>query len=296
MLFVIRVVDLGRGRNVLNVRWFVVTWDWAPDAGALLPGGGSPGVENLGTSTFLRMMWTKKSYWLAFIKRASCSSFCKFSSKLFCVILDACVSFSLCAKLKNLGNFTDNTRRKFDLHTRCCLPYHRVVRVAQVSSTHWPAEVSDRVLQMSRYSKTERTQARWDNPQSAQPRQLEIQPGIWVIRSALNTPYCSIIISVLCRPQVFFIIICGSYLHHNKRNKDKKSQGCCPRGQCPRYWHKLRKTRGTRQERREEMLTSSKNKPRYYLSRIVPTNTWQQRNLALVEFLVKICFSHETFS
>ena len=109
-------------------------------------------------------------------------------------------------------------------------------------------------------------------------------PGIWVIRSALNTPYCSIIISVLYRPQVFFIIICGSYLHHNKRNKDKKSQGCCPRGQCPRYWHKLRKTRGTRQERREEMLTSSKNKPRYYLSRIVPTNTWQQRNLALVVF------------
>ena len=103
LLFVIRVVDLGRGRNVLNVRWFVVTWDWSPDAGALLPGGGSPGVENLGTSTFLRMMWTKKSYWLAFIKRASCSSFCKFSLKLFCVLLDACVSFSLCAKLKNLG-------------------------------------------------------------------------------------------------------------------------------------------------------------------------------------------------
>ena len=148
----------------------------------------------------------------------------------------------------------------------------------------WPSVANVPLFQ--NWAESEQTRARWGMRQSAQPRQLEIQPGIWVIRSAFDTPYWSIIISVLRRPQVFFIIICGSYLHHIKRNKDKKSQGCCPRGQCPRYWHKSGKRR-TRQERGEEMLTSNKNKPRYYLSRIVPTNTWQQRTLALVEFWLK---------
>ena len=83
------------GRNAMYVRW-LMSVTWARDVGALLPGpGGSPGMEDLGTSTFLRMMWTKKSSWLAFIiKGTSCSSFCKFSSKLFSVLC-SCYYISL---------------------------------------------------------------------------------------------------------------------------------------------------------------------------------------------------------
>ena len=149
----------------------------------------------------------------------------------------------------------------------------------------WPSVANVPLFQ--NWAESEQTRARWGMRQSAQPRQLEIQPGIWVIRSAFDTPYWSIIISVLRRPQVFFIIICGSYLHLIKRNKDKKSQGCCPRGQCPRYWHKSGKTDEARKGRRNVDIEQKQ-------TQILPLSDCTNKFVTTTHFgfsrvLIKIC-------
>ena len=82
--------------------------------------------------------------------------------------------------------------------------------------------------------------------------------------AALKNKNCR---GVSCASVIRYDSICGSYLHITmKEMKTKKAQGCILRGQCPLLTQVGQDVKDGGKKSGEEMLTSNKNEPRYYLA------------------------------
>ena len=94
--------------------------------------------------------------------------FASFHHNFSVYILCSCHYISLYSIVSSICRIFYEKEHKVYLHTMCC---------HQSWVVQWPAGVSDSVLQMSRYTKTElrRTQARRDNPQSAHSTHLKLK-------------------------------------------------------------------------------------------------------------------------